>query len=203
MPLVLVTSSVLPTLLAPWFEWTENALSDLGRLPEGESLSVALFVSRPEFAIFNGGLVLAGLIGLPFGWWLFDEADTHFERAGACVFSVSMALLASIGVFYIPHELHGVSAISHFLTAVVSLLLYGTGMALGGRLRAGLVTAGCGIAYLLTWVVWGVVLAPTYPTSIAIPEFVSGLFFGGWVLVVASSRLWDISWPGAHLLERA
>lgn len=203
MPAILGIAPVLATLFAPGFKWTENALSNLGRLPEGDSISLSLLTSQPEFFVFNGGLVLAGLSGAPFGLWLFEQTTSYLKRAGACVYVLSMVLLASIGVFHVPHELHGPVAIGHFLTAVVSLLLYGAGMALNGRPRGGLVTIGCGLGYVASWIGWGIWIAPTLPNSIAIPEFFSGLFFGGWVLVVATSQIWELSWPGAHLLEEA
>jgi hypothetical membrane protein len=201
LPAILLIAPLLATLLAPGFKWTDNALSNLGRLPAGDSISLSLITNQPEFFVFNGGLVAAGLVGLPFGKWLFDEATNHLKRAGACVFLLSMILLSSIGVFYIPHDLHGLAAIGHFLTAVLSLLIYGAGMAVDGRLRGGLVTAGCGVAYVCSWVGWGFLIAPTYPNSIAIPEFISGWFFGGWVFVVAASQLWELSWPGERFLE--
>jgi len=46
------------TLVAPWFSWTGNALSDLGHH------------DRATATVFNGGLMAAGLVGavFPYGY---------------------------------------------------------------------------------------------------------------------------------------
>jgi hypothetical membrane protein len=57
-PVVSLGAILLATLVSPTFTWTGSALSDLGAF------------GAPTALLFNGGLVLAGLVAFPFVAWL-------------------------------------------------------------------------------------------------------------------------------------
>jgi len=64
---------LLATLLAPWFSWTGNALSDLGH------------PSRATAPLFNGGMALAGLLALAFAGRLWIDAEGWVRRGALIV----------------------------------------------------------------------------------------------------------------------
>lgn len=185
-PLLWLATTLLAVLVDPTFSWTDLALSNLGEQPPGTSL--ALVVAQPEFLLFNGGLIATGGIGIGFAVVLFEESTQRLTWIGAAVYVVSLLALASVGVFHVPHDAHGLVALTHFTTAPLSLLCYGTGRYLEGDHRFGLFTAGAGIGYVLAWVVWARFLVELAP-GVALPEFASALWFAGWAFGTAVSRL--------------
>lgn len=185
-PLVALASVLLATLLDPSFTWTGSALSHTGELPPGRSVSLGLFVDRPSFLVFNGGLVTAGLVGLPFAWLLYADATHSMERSGALSFGLALASMVAAGVFYLPQGYHAVAAVVHFIATVAFLLVYGVGAVQGGRVQFGGATVLLGGAVLGIWLVWDQVFPGL---GIAIPEFASALAIGGWTLVAAARKL--------------
>lgn len=188
-PVLAAVTILLATTLDPSFNWLDSALSHTGELPEGASVSASLLFEKPSFFVFNGGLVLTGLVGLPFGVLLFVESRNVFERVGAVTFLLTLLTLAAVGVFYLPKDLHGPAAIAHFLALTVFFWIYGTGAALGGRVRLGLATVWLGIGHLVFWLAWAVWLQSGPIPGLAIPEIVGAIGFGGWSFYVAVQRL--------------
>lgn len=81
-------------LLAPEFSWRADALSDLGA-PGAETAW-----------LFNGGLICAGVLGVPFAASLASSARTRFDRLTAVVLVLTLALLSGVGLFPTGHPLH-------------------------------------------------------------------------------------------------
>jgi hypothetical membrane protein len=189
-PLVWLVTTLLATLVDPTFSWTDLALSNLGARPANETLSVELVIAQPEFLLFNGGLIIVAGIALGFAAVLFDESNHHLTRLGAVLYGASLLALASVGLFHVPHEAHGLAAVTHFCTAPLSLLCYGSGRVLEGDRQFGLVTIGTGLGYVLVWLVWGSWLTGIAP-GVALPEFGSALWFAGWAFGTAFLRLRD------------
>ncbi len=52
------------------FTWQGHALSDMGRY------------GTPTFPLFNGGLIVGGLLGLPFAWRCWITSRNALERVG-------------------------------------------------------------------------------------------------------------------------
>lgn len=188
-PVVAFLAIVAATTLDPGFSWFESALSDTGALPEGRSVSPSLVADRPQFLAFNGGLVLAGVLGLPFAAVLYGDAANGIERAGAAIYGLATALLAGVGVFFLPHPLHAPVALGHFLASTLFFLVYGAGAARAGRREFGAVTASLGVLYALGWIAWGTLLAGGPVPGIALPEAWGAVLFGGWTVVVAGRKL--------------
>lgn len=102
-------------LIADQFSWTSNALSDLGR------------ASWNSTAVFNAGLIVTGLLALPFGAVLLSGAETMVHALGAAVFLVAAICLSLIGVFALPAPRHGTVAVGFFVGFTVALFVYGVG----------------------------------------------------------------------------
>lgn len=188
-PLLALATIVAATTLDPGFAWLDSALSHTGELPPGRSVSLSLVADRPSFLAFNGGLILTGLVGLPFAAVLYRDAANALERAGAAVFALALLALSGVGVFYLPRPLHGPVAVGHYLAVTAFFWVYGAGAALAGRRRFGAVTAALGVVHLLGWALWATLLADGPVPGLAVPETFGALLFGGWSFVVAARKL--------------
>lgn len=164
--LVGFVATLLATALSPTFSWTANALSVLG----------AADAATPW--LFNGGLIAAGVVALPFAWVLFAAARHILERLGAASFAGSVVALALVGLFPIGTSLHAPVAVAYFLLFTVAMWLHGSGAALAGDVRRGLVSIWLGIGHLLAWLVW----AASGLGGIAIPEFVGSAILLAWIV---------------------
>ncbi len=161
-------------LLSTRFSMATSALSDLGR------------AGWTTTAVFNGGLLVAGLLALPFAVVLARDARTLLHAAASVAFSLSAVSLALIGVFALPAPEHGLVAIGFFLAFTVAFVLYGIGDVRAGARSRGLATLALALVHVLGWVVW---LGAGTPGGLAIPELVGSACLSAWVLATAA-RLW-------------
>jgi hypothetical membrane protein len=164
--LVGFASTLLATVLSPSFSWTGSALSDLGT------------AGAATPGLFNGGLVVAGIVALPFAWVLFATARHVLEQLGAASFAGSVVGLALVGAFPIGTALHTPVAIAYFLLFTVAMWLHGSGAALAGDVRRGLVSIWLGMGHLLAWLGW----AASGIEGIAIPEIVGSAILLAWIV---------------------
>lgn len=161
-------------LLSARFSLSTSALSDLGRAGWNAT------------AVFNGGLLVAGLLALPLGIVLARNARTLLHAAGSIAFSLSAVCLSLVGVFALPAPEHGLVAIGFFLAFTVAFVLYGAGdVRTGARVR-GLGTVALALVHVLGWVVW---LGAGTPGGLTIPELVGSACLSAWVHATAA-RLW-------------
>jgi hypothetical membrane protein len=158
-------------LLSGRFSWATNALSDLGR------------ASWQSTAVFNRGLIAAGLLALPLGIVLARNARTLLHAAGSVAFSLAAVGLSLIGVFALPAPEHGVVAIGFFIGFTAALLLYGAGDVRSGARRRGLGTVALALVHVLAWAVW---IATGGPGGLAIPEIVGSACVSAWMLGTAA-----------------
>lgn len=159
------------TTVAPWFSWTGNALSDLGHH------------DRATAGIFNGGLIVAGVVGAVFPVWLVFDRDSVVRRLGAAVVAATLVDLALIGVFPTPHDLHGTVSVLFFVGVTLGLVVWGFGdITADSRRRGGAIAAG-GAFHAALWVVWFSSLVPY--EGVAIPEFLGAVALAGTSLAVA------------------
>jgi hypothetical membrane protein len=165
---------VLATLVAPWFSWPDNALSDLGVAPETALL-------------FNGALIGGGLLALPFAWLLWAEladASGRLRRAvvglRAVVFTLTSVTLAGIGAFPSDTALHFPVAVGFFLLLTALLVLDGLDR---WRARTGRLALAGAAVHVLGWIVWGQEIRPG--PGLALPEFVGALALSGWIVFLA------------------
>lgn len=188
-PLVAATAILAATLVDPTFSWTTSALSDTGALPDGRSVTWSFVRESPQFLLFNGGLILTGIVGAPFAVSLWSRSENLAHRIGVAAFLAALVALALVGVFHLPRPPHGTFAIAHYLAATLALWTFGTGSALAGDVRRGLATIWLGIAHLLFWLLWAAVLASGPIPGLAVPETVGAAIFGGWTVATALDEL--------------
>lgn len=156
------------TVISETFSWTHSAISDLG----------AASASVPW--LFNGGLIVSGLIALPFVSHLWRDADNPLQRFGALSFGVTLLALTAIGLFPIERAVHAPVSYAFYTVGTVALISYGVGSALsprGKRARAGI---PLGLTHALSWLLWwaGFAVGP----GLAVPELVGAVLFSVWVI---------------------
>ena len=128
-PIVSLGAIMLATIVAPpeTFTWHGRALSDMGRY------------GAPTFLLFNGGLIVGGLLGFPFAWRLWLESRNSLERVGVALLAVAVIGMIGVGIFFLEHttlyletSLHGLAALTVFGVAPFAGWIYGTGAVLAG-----------------------------------------------------------------------
>jgi hypothetical membrane protein len=168
---------LLATVLSPTFSWTGDALSNLGGAGDPAATATTML-------LFNGGLVVGGLLGVGFVYVLFVRAAHVAERIGAVAFGLSMVALALVGVFPQEQPAHFPAAVSFYLLLSVALWLYGTGNLFVGERERGLATMLLGVVNVAAWVGWGLT-GPVLRPGLALPEIVGALVLAGWAVVTA------------------
>lgn len=177
-PVVSLGSTGLSTVVAPpaEFTWEAYALSDLGR------------PGARTFLLFNGGLILGGLLGAAFAWPLWRHSRNLLERVGTVLFAPTVVGLGLVGVFHLPHGLHTPVALLFFIGGPVTQWLYGAGQVLADDARFGTVSILLGVVHVVGWVGWQ--FAVSGPEAwFAVPEMIASLAFGVWALALARSLL--------------
>ncbi|MDL5360713.1 DUF998 domain-containing protein [Halalkalicoccus sp. NIPERK01] len=167
-PAVAVVAILGAALVAPEFSWTDGALSDLGA------------PGTPTAWLFNGGLVLAALLGVPFATALAAGARTRLDGLAAASLVVTLALLAGVGLFPSGHPLHLPVAVGFYLGATLALWIDGTSSVVVGEPRFGLGTIWLANLHVLQWLAWAVGLRAG--SGLAVPEAIGAALFAAWVL---------------------
>lgn len=187
-PLVSVGCITLGTILDPKFTWRSRSLSSIGEATSTSLLTPTL--DQVAFTLFNGGLVLAALLGAPFVIALWLDARRHAERAGVGLLAVTLAGNAGVGVAY----LDGPFDPLHFLTAMVSF--FGVALTIwvhtSGVIHRISTTDGVRLfwvanAYVLVWVFWIALELVAFQsddvlTWFAVPEYAAGVALGIWTI---------------------
>ena len=174
--LVSLGAILYATVASPTFAWTESALSDLGA------------PGAPTALLFNGGLVLTGLVALPFVTWLYRRGRNRLERAGGAVLAVSAVLSALVGIFPTGTPQHFPVVLAFFLSIPVALWTRAAGSYRAGDPRDVAVGFLGGALDPVAWLVWAFVGRAVAP-GLALPETAGILGLHAWALyTVLSAR---------------
>ncbi len=183
-PAVAVGAIVLATIIAApeTFTWHDRALSDMGR------------TGTRTFWLFNGGLIVAGVVGIPFVWRFVRESQNRVERAGAVLTGVAVVGMIGVGIFFLGHteyyletDLHGIAALTVFGVAPVAQFVAGAGQVVAGDRWLAIASFWFGIVQLLSWIIWlGYRSGAADPWAwFAVPEMVAAVAFAGWIVSIA------------------
>lgn len=172
-PLIAFTGIAISITLSPtWFNWFTNALSDLGH------------PSRPVAPIFNGSLIICGIVTLPLAFRLIllqRSLKSIIGVIGGVFLLISQFFLIGVGVF---HEgftgLHYTVSVGLFVTLLLFGLIYGVTMMLSKDIRLFGI-----LAFLLALIAAAIWVAdftlPVPWTGVAIPEIISAIAVVIWV----------------------
>jgi hypothetical membrane protein len=154
-------------VVGSWFTWTGNALSHLGA-PD-----------RAVAPLFNYSLVVAGLLGTAYAGRVFVDGTNAFHRLGAGMLGLGLACSALVGVFAVDQPaLHGLFALSYFVLLTLGLFAHGSGDALAGQPRRGVLSTWLAVAHVAAWVL--LTFVPF--DGIALPELVGVIGLWVWAL---------------------
>ena len=167
---VSLSGIIAVALLVP-FDPVTQAISELGN------------PSAPYSSVFNVSFVLGGFIALPFGVLLLVEARNAYESLGAVLVAVSFVALSAIGLFPIGHPYHVPAAFSHYAVFTFALWVHGTGEAVAGETRRGLVAVWLGNANIIVWATWA--FWRVYAPGLAVPEALGAAAYIFWLLLTA------------------
>lgn len=168
------------TIASPTFRWAGNALSDLGQPGDPAATPTTTL-------LFDGGLVLGGVVGLLFArtLWMKEHA---LERVAAVPFAVALVGMAGVGVFPYSQPLHVPAALTLYLGSMVAMALYTVGNALAGETARAAVTVGLVAAHVGVWW-WWIAGGEVTRGGLAIPETIGAAIFGAWVCWTAAWQL--------------
>jgi len=121
-PLVINVCIVICTAILPNFSWAINPLSDMGswyRTDLGDLQIVSAI-------LFNGGLIVTGLLCTYFTIWLMRKFTDRLTKFGLAFFVGTSLLMTGIGIFSEDFgRLHGFTAVSFFLSIPVACAVIG------------------------------------------------------------------------------
>jgi hypothetical membrane protein len=164
-PVIIFISIFLAISLSPWFDWTNNALSDLG-------------VDGLSAIFFNYGLILGGFLVFIFSLCLLGLLK---NKIGAYFLLGSSISLICAGIFPATNSLlHFLTSAAFFILLTISMLVIGITMYFSKTYKTlGIIALFFSIIALLS------PLSLCYYNGIAIPEalasfpaFVWCMFFG-------------------------
>ncbi|MFW5911277.1 MAG: DUF998 domain-containing protein [Halolamina sp.] len=160
---------LLATALSPTFSWQASALSDLGVTPATAWL-------------FNGALVVGGVVGAPYAWPLWTGATDRLSHLRALTYLLALVAMAGVGLAPAGRPLHVPFALAFFAFAALTAVIDGVARV---RLPTGKLALLSGVVAPLAWPVWVLWLRGG---GIAVPEFVGAVLFGLWVVALSPER---------------
>lgn len=174
---VTLGSVLLATMVSPTFQWSANALSELG--DAGTTVGTEVTV-----LFFNGGLIVGGAIGLVFAWLLWRAGDPGGKRVVAALFGLTMVSMGAIGVFPIGSPLHFPVSAAFFVLVTVTIWVDAVVVVGPDEGDRGAIAAWLGAVNVAAWGIWALT-GPIRRPGLAIPEIVGALVLSGWVLSTA------------------
>lgn len=192
-PTVSIGFVFLATVIDPQFSWRTRSLSSIGEAT-GKSLFALGSADQIAFVLFNAGLFLTAILGLPFAYVLWLDAKERFERAGTVLLVLSLLGAMGVGIAYLdgPYAgLHFPMALTLFFGVALTLWAHGSGLVQRTRGRAGLTAIWMANIYVIFWVLWMILEAVVWTgdgdvwTYFAVPEFVAAVALGIWVVMQA------------------
>mgnify|MGYP006285165419 CR=1 FL=1 len=167
-------------LASPTFAVTGNALSDLGQPGDPVATPVTTL-------LFDGGLVLAGVVGLPFAVVRWRESENRLGQVAVAPFTVALLGMVGVGLFPAGQPLHVPAALTLYLASMVAMAVDGIGTAAAGRRGRAAVTLSLVAVHVAGWW-WWAASGPVLRPGLAIPELLGAGIFAVWVVLTASDR---------------
>lgn len=140
---------VISALLNPWFRITGNALSDLG----GGNMLVNGHPAPTDPWIYNGGLILTGILIIGFASYSQISIDRKMENAGLSFFIVSGLFLMLIGIYHEGTYPHDFVSIWFFILASLSYLVVGLSLLAGHKEHGAAIL----LIVILSWIAYALV----------------------------------------------
>ncbi|MFT4957792.1 MAG: putative membrane protein [Halobacteriales archaeon] len=188
-PIIALGFVTVAALADPKFSWQSRSLSSIGEATN-QSLFALGSLDQIAFLLFNGGLLLGGVLGLPFMYGLWLSEGKPKQVYGYVALATTLASMAGVGIAYLDGPLdsiHLIFATLLFFSLTFTLWFFGTGRVIQGRSRYGLTWIWIANVHAIVWVVWimleGLVWTnDSYWTWFAVPEYVGAVLIGAWIV---------------------
>ncbi len=163
-----------------WFNWTTNALSDLG------------VVYGTTATLFNFGLFLSGLLALNFSIGLFIlSRESIIGKVGASIFVLASLALEGISIFSEDFPpFHYIFSVAFFVFMPIALLVIAVYYLKTHKKWMATFTLLVAIVSALPWVLQFTV---PYVSGVAVPEAISAAAGSVWTLVLSYKMLKEAS----------
>lgn len=165
---------VVSIVLTPWFNFYDNALSDLGNIAR----------NAPVAYVFNFGIVFSGLLIALFAIMISLKHHSWKYLLWSIPLASAGLFLMLIGIF--PEDagmVHGLVAIMFFLLLIYTMLMYSFCSRALGSITTGIIALVFSIISVVVWMVkweW---------KGVAIQETVASLMASAWLILVSTREL--------------
>ncbi|MEM4312408.1 MAG: DUF998 domain-containing protein [Nitrososphaerales archaeon] len=171
-PPLTLSMVIIAVLLAPWFSWYNNALSDLGISDVAN--------------LFNGALILGGISGILFSLGLREALKSkNCFTLGITIFMMGSLSLILVGIFTEFYgSLHFYFSASFFLLTPIGMIIIGL-----SRIKILGFYGYYGIfAGIISLIIIFQVVIPVLKGA-AIPEILSSLTIASWIISLSTKIL--------------
>lgn len=170
-PIITLSLIFISIGLSPWFDWHNNALSDMG------------VSATPN--LFNASLLIGGLLYLVFaiGFLRWRGSTSRLAQIGACFMLAGAIGLLLIGLITEDRgRLHYVVAATYFLATPLAYACLGTDLLRHHQKLEGLLTLAAALAAF-------VMIALVPHKRLAVPEILASAVLGAWTLSLGMKML--------------
>lgn len=150
------------------FSWTDNALSDLG------------VVEGATAIIFNGGLIISGILALIFavGMHLYLK-ESALGKIGSFLFALDALALMAIGVFPEKTSPHFPASVAFFALFPLAMIFTSVALIKKGEKKMAIFSL---LAAVFSITVWTLYYVTHFAKGVAIPETLTSLAVSAWAL---------------------
>lgn len=174
-PIIAFTCISTAIALHPPFSWTDNALSDLGVVEGAVSI------------IFNGGLMLSGILALAFAIGVQNYLNKGvIGKIGAFLFALDATALIAIGAFPEGTAPHYPASLAFFTLFPIAMLFIGAVLVKKNEKPVAVFSF---LAAFFSIVVWAFQYTVGFGKGVAIPETLTSIALSAWVLVLGFKML--------------
>lgn len=175
-PIIAFTCILLSIASYPPFSWTNNALSDLG---------IKGGITAP---LFNGGLMISGILALIFAAGLLKLPNKSIVgKIGVLVFALAALALITGGVF--PENakpMHYYASVAFFVFFLIAMLVIACSSLYAKSVKTGLFTLTVAI---IAAAPWAIEFSVRIVLGIAIPEAISAVVASVWCVALGITML--------------
>lgn len=174
-PIIAFTCISMAIALYPQFSWTDNALSDLGVVEGAVSM------------IFNGGLMVSGILALAFAIGVQNYLNNSvIGKVGAFLFALDAIALIAIGAFPEKTAPHFPASVAFFTLFPLAMLFIGIILI---KKNEKPMAAFSFLAAIFSIAIWVFQYTVGFGKGVAIPETLTALAVSAWALVLGFKML--------------
>ncbi|MEM3597052.1 MAG: DUF998 domain-containing protein [Candidatus Bathyarchaeia archaeon] len=174
-PIIAFTCISAAIALYPPFSWVDNALSDLGVVEGAVSM------------IFNGGLMVSGILALAFAIGVQNYLNNSIiGKIGAFLFALDAIALIAIGAFPENTAPHFPASVAFFMLFPVAMLFIGAVLTKKSEKTMAVFSF---LAAIFSIAIWIFQYNVGFGKGVAIPETLTAIAVSAWALILGFKML--------------